>query len=337
MNKHASAVLRDKLAGMIDGYRVSQLLCVAAELRIADLLREGPRGADDIAAAVPADARSVFRLLLALASAGIVEHLGERRFALSPLGEWLRSDRDGSLAPWALLSARMYGAWGDFRDAIATGKGGIGSGYGKGRWERLEQSDGEAAVFHQAMGANSAWLACRLLDAYDFSACRLIVDVGGGNGALVAALLGKFPETRGIVFDLPESVGEATTRLERTGAAARCEIRTGSFFDPVPRGGDLYLLSRVLHDWDDEHAVRILESTRRAMTSGTPLLVIERLLDPDRPSIEATLSDLGMLLMNGGRERSATEFEALLATAGFGMNRVIATGTPLYILEAIAS
>lgn len=321
---------------MIDGYRISQLLFVAAELRIADLLQDGAKHADELAAATGADPRSLFRVLRALASASVLEQLGDKRFALAPLGEWLRSDTDASLRPWTLLSARLYRAWGDFLGGIESGRGGLGSGHGKRRWERLGQSPEEARIFHDAMGANATWVARAVLDAYDFSAFGRIVDVGGGNGTLVASILSAYPGAQGVVFDLPEAVGDAGARLQIAGLAARCQLRAGSFFDLVPPGGDAYLLSRVLHDWDDHHATQILQSTRRAMTPGATLLIVERLLNADSPSVEATLSDLNMLLMNGGCERTSAEFDVLLTAAGFSLARVVATQTPIQILEAVA-
>jgi hypothetical protein len=330
-------LLREKLRHMADGYRVSQLLCVAAELRIADLLQDGPKRTDELAEAARADPSSLFRVLRALTSAGVLEHLGDRRFALAPLGEWLRSDRGESLRPWVLLSARMYRAWAGLAESVRTGKGGLGSGgYGQRRWECLERSPEEARLFHNAMGANTAWIARAVLDAYDFSAFRSIVDIGGGNGTLIASILNAYPRAQGVVFDLPEAVGEAGPRLEAAGLAERCRLCAGSFFDPLPPGGDAYLLSRVVHDWDDDHTARILQSARRAMTAGATLLVIELLLNPASPSADTTLSDLNMLLMNGGRERTRAEFEALLGSAGFNLARVVTTRTPIQILEACA-
>lgn len=322
---------------MIDGYRISQIVFVAVELGIADLLQGGPKDAGELAAATRADPRSLYRVLRALASAGILDQVGDERFALAPLGEWLRSDTAASLSPWARLSAGMYRAWGDFRRSIETGKGGLGSGYGRQRWERLERSPEESRVFHDAMGANAAWVARAVLEAYDFSAFRCMVDVGGGNGTLIASILCAYPSAQGIVFDLPEAVGEAGPRLEAAGLAARCDLRAGSFFDPLPAGSDAYLLSRVLHDWDDGYAAQILQSTRRAMAAGAKLLIIERMLCPESPSVEATLSDLNMLLMNGGCERTRAEFEALLDAAGFRLARIVPTRTPIKILEAVAT
>lgn len=336
MNERADFLLREKLRYMIDGYRISQLVFVAAELRIADLLQGGPKRADELAAVNRADPRSLLRVLRALASAGILEQLGDERFAPAPLGEWLRSDRDESLRPWARFSAQLYRAWGDFPGSIEAGKGGLGGGHGERRWERFETSAQEARVFHDAMGANTAWAARAVLDAYDFSPFRRIVDLGGGNGTLIASILSAYPSAQGVVFDLPEAVGDAGPRLEAAGLTARCQLRAGSFFDAVPPGGDAYLLSRILHDWDDDHAARILRSTRRAMTARATLLVIERIVSPESPSLEATLSDLNMLLMNGGCERTSAEYEALLAAGGFSLARVVATQTPVQILEAVA-
>jgi O-methyltransferase domain/Dimerisation domain len=331
-----ASILREKLRHMIDSYRVSQLLCMAAELRIADFLHDGPKNADELAVATRTDPRSLFRVLRALASVDVLERRDDRRYALAPLGEWLRSDAGGSLRPWALLSARMYRAWEKVLDSIRTGEGGLGSGCGERRWQHLEGLPEEARIFHDAMGANTAWVARAVLATYDFSAFASIVDVGGGNGTLIASILGRYPRIHGIVFDLPEAVRDARSLLGAAGLAARCRVCTGSFFDPVPPGGDAYLLSRVLHNWGDDHAVEILRSTRRAMTSGTTLLIIERIVDPESPSVEATLSDLNMLLMNGGCERTTAEFEVLLAASGFSLTRVFATETPVQIFEAVA-
>ncbi|HZM48447.1 MAG TPA: methyltransferase [Burkholderiales bacterium] len=330
------ALLREQLRGMIDGYRVAQVLYVAAELRIADLLKDGSKRASELAAATRVDPRALFRILRALASMGVLEHRDDERFALASLGTWLRSDTDESLRPWTLFSARMYRAWADILESVRTGEGGLGSGHGRHRWERLEESPDEARVFHDAMGANSAWLARAVLDAYDFSSSGNIIDVGGGNGTLIASILGAYTGLRGVVFDLPEAIRDAASRLEAAGLAGRYDLRTGSFFDTVPAGGDAYVLSRVLHDWDDGDTIRILQSARRAMMPGTTLLIIERLLDPDKPGVESTLSDLSMMLMNGGCERTSSEFETLLAAAGFKLARVVMTATPVQILEAVA-
>ena len=329
-------LLREKLRQMIDGYRISQLICVAAELRIVDLLQDGPKSGNELAAATRASPHVLFRVLRTLVSVEVLRPVADGRFALAPLGEWLRSDIVDSLRPWALLSARMYRAWGEFLDCIRTGEGGLGSGYGEQRWMQFEQLPEEARVFHDAMGANSAWLARAVLEAYDFSAFRSIVDVGGGNGALMASILAACPGAQGVVFDLPEAIRDAGPRLEATGLAERCRLQVGSFFDPVPPGGDAYLLSRVLHDWDDGHATRILQSLRRAVSPGTTLLVIERLFDLESSGAETTLSDLNMLLMNGGRERTSAEFAALFVASGFNLVRVVTTRAPIQILEAVS-
>jgi len=315
---------------MIDGYRLSQSIFVATQLCIADRLAGGAVHYEALATVTETDPPSLLRLLRALASAGLVEETGESLFALTSLGRLLRRDAEGSLHAWATLSAALFQPWADLLLSIRTGKPAFDSARGKNRWQHLSDCAGDSRTFNEAMAESSELVARELVASCDLSRFLTVVDVGGGNGILLRKILAAYPGARGVLFDLPEAIRDAQ-------AHERCTLVEGSFFDVLPEGGDAYVLSRILHDWNDDRASRILRNTRRAMANGTTLFVIERILEPDQPQLEAALSDLSMMLMNGGRERTLDEFTALLTSAGFGNARARPTATRFQILEAQAS
>jgi hypothetical protein len=317
---------------MIDGYRLSQAIFVAAELHIADRLDLKAVHYQALAAATETDPPSLLRLLRALTSAGLLEDAGEGEFALTQSGRLLQDGAHGSLHAWARLSASLYHPWGDLLRSIRTGKQAFDSVHGKSRWQHLSDSAADSRAFNEAMAESSAQVARLLLDSCDVCRFRSIVDVGGGNGVLIQAILDACPALVGVVFDLPEAIRDARPLVR-----GRCTLVEGSFFDAVPDGGDAYVLSRVLHDWNDDRAADILRNTRRAMAKGAALFVIERILEPDRPQLEAALSDLSMMVINGGCERTRSEFEKLLTAAGFNLARIIPTPTRFHIIEAKAA
>ncbi len=320
-----------RMREMIDGYRLSQAIFVAAELGIADWVGEGVAHFEALAAATETDPPSLLRLLRALASAGMLDDNGDGNFVLAPLGRLLQQGAEGSLYGWARLSASLYPPWGGLLGAVRTGKQAFDDVHGKSRWQHLSDCAADSRTFNEAMAEGSALIARCLLDCGDLSRFQTIVDVGGGEGALIEAILDAHPQSRGVLFDRPEAICDARPRL-----AGRCRFVEGSFFDGVPQGGDAYLLSRVLHDWNDDRAAAILRSTRRAMARGASLFVIERIIEPAHPSAEASLSDLSMMVMNGGRERTRAEFDHLLASAQFKLARVAPTPTRFQIIEAAA-
>jgi hypothetical protein len=325
------------LRQLIEGYRATQLIFVAAELGIADLLADGPKHYAEIASATRTDAPTLFRLLRALASAGVFASVDGDLFALNPLADCLRTGVAGSLRPWAILNGgRLYTTWAQLDHSVATGDAAFDHLHGMSVWEHRKRNQEEGRIFHDAMAANVTHVARSVVDAYDFSRFGTLVDVGGGTGALIQAVLTANPKPLGIVFDVLAAVREAAASLARAGLTDRCKLVEGNFFESVPAGGDAYILSRILHDWHDEHSIDILNTTRRAMTAGSTLLIIERVLEALNPTAEATHSDIHMLVMTGGRERTATEFQTLLAAANFELARVIPTGSPVYIIEAVA-
>lgn len=325
------------LRQLIDGYRVSKMIFVAAELGIADLLADGAKHYAELASATHTDAPTLFRLLRALASVGVLARVDGDLFTLTPLADCLRTGVAGSLRPWAVLSGRLYTTWAHLDHSVVTGDTAFDHLHGMSVWEYRERNPEEGQVFHDAMTANTTLVARAIVDAYNFSRFGTLVDVGGGRGALIQAVLMANPKLRGIVFDVPAAVREAVESIPNARLIDRCKFLEGNFFESVPAGGDAYILSRILHDWHDDQAIHILKTTRRAMTGGSTLLIIERVLDAQNPGSEATHTDIHMLVMTGGRERTAAEFQTLLAASDFALVRVIPTGSPVHIIEAAAA
>jgi hypothetical protein len=314
------------LRQLVNSYQVSQAVHVAAVLGLADLVAGGPRTSDDLAAATDTDADALYRLLRALASVGVFRERDGKRFELAELGRPLRSDVPDSLADWAVFVGRRYyrDAWSSLLDSVRTGENAFRLTHGVGVWEYRAEHPDEAAAFDRAMAANSRVIVRSLLAAYDFGRYGTIVDVGGGNGALLAALLEANPGSRGILFDQPHVV-------QGVDLGERCDIVAGSFFESVPEGGDAYLLKWILHDWEDAEAIAILRTIRRR---GAPVLVIERDLGPPNEAPEAKLSDLNMLVAPGGRERTVAEFALLLAAADYELVADVPTASGMHVLEA---
>jgi len=327
------------LLHLMTGYRAMQALYVAARLGIADLLKDGARGSEELARATGADARALHRLLRALASLGVFGEDADGRFTPSELGALLRSDVPGSLRAAAIFfgDERNWHAWGKLERSVMSGEPVRGP---RGTQAFLEESarDPEgAALFNAAMTSLTSAFDAAVTAAYDFSRLGTLVDVGGGQGALISSILAANPALRGILFDIPPVIESARGRIGEAGLAGRCELVAGDFFASVPAGGDAYVLKWVIHDWDDEHSVAILGSCRRAMARDGRLLLVERVV-PERIDQSAdtqgiVLGDLNMLLWTGGRERTAAEYSALLASGGFTLARIVPTATQLSIIE----
>jgi hypothetical protein len=329
---------RRALLRLVSGYRVSQVICVAAKLGIADLLRDGPRGSEELARATAAHAPSLYRVLRALAGIGVLEELDGRRFALAPLGVHLRSDVPGSVRSLATLFGQdpHWRAWGSLLHSVQTGERAFDRVYGQGLFEYLGQHPEAAALFNDTMIALTAEVAPAVAAAYDFSGVGTLVDVGGGRGHALVPILRANPTLRAVLFDLPHVVESARVLLADAGVGDRCDFVGGSFFESVPSGGDAYLLKHVIHDWDDERSLAILATCRRAMAASGRLLLVERDLPTDnRQALPALLSDLSMMLQLGGGERTVEEYRSLLTAAGFVVTRVIPTPHGESVIEAV--
>jgi len=323
------------LRRLVNGYQVTQAIHVAATLGIADLLRDGPRSSADVAAATETHAPSLHRVLRALAALGVLHEGDDGRFSLTPIGECLRSDADEPVGGWADYVGRPahFRAWGALLHTVRTGENAFESVHGTDVWEYRARHPQDGAVFDHAMTDISRRANAHLLETYDFGGLDLVVDVGGGHGALLAAVLGAHPPIRGVVFDQPHVVAGAPEVLAAARVADRCEVVGGSFFEAVPPGGDAYMLKAILHDWEDDDAVRILRRCRAAVSEGGMVLVVERELGAPNESSAAKLSDLNMMVGPGGRERTRDEFADLLSAGGFALQRVVPTAIGLSVFE----
>lgn len=319
---------------------LSQALYVAAELGIADLLAAGPASHETLAEATGTHAPSLRRVLRLLGSAGILVEEGDGRFALSPVGAFLRSGPGSFRAAVRLFAGpAVWASWGDLLATVRTGEPALPRVFGTGSFEYFADHPEEAAIFDEAMGAFTEMTSVAVAAAYDFSAMRTIIDVGGGEGALLAGILHQNPALHGTVFDLPRLAEGARRRIAAAGLAARYEFAGGDFFESVPAGFDAYVLKHVIHDWDDAHATRILRNVRAATTPAAKLLVVEGVypprIDGSPASRGAAANDVNMLVCTGGRQRSEAEFRGLYEAAGFRLTRIVPTLAMACVVEGV--
>ena len=322
------------VAELLHGYVATQLIYVAARLALADTLRDGPLGDDDLARAVGADPAALRRVMRGLVALGLFAADAEGRYTATRLGACLRSDAWVPLRDMILYSGDLaYRAYGELLHAVRTGETAFEHRFGLGLFDYLAADTDTGGHFDAFMTVLAGVIAAAVLDTYDFAAARTVVDVGGGRGTFLAMLLDAHQHLTGVLFDAPPVVAGAERHLADAGVRDRCALVAGDFFAAVPAGGDVYVLSRIIHDWDDARAVCILENCRRAMSPAGRLILVETLL-PERVAPEGALpavvrEDLAMLAMTGGRERTETEYRALLAAAGFAPPRVLQTAAPL--------
>jgi len=325
-----------RLLGLVAGVGIFQALHVAAKFGIADLLADGARPAEDIASRLKADPQTLSRMMRALAS---VEVFAEERpgvFVNTPASAMLIGDAPGSLRGFVMMtgSPEFWRPWGELEFSIANGKPAFDHVYGQPLFEYLAKNPEPARIFDDAMAGRSAAEISALLAAYDFSDAGRLVDVGGGNGALMSAILGQYPQLTGTVFDLPHVV-DAAALTDASRRQSRLKFAGGSFFTDVPPAGDTYLLKKVIHDWPDERAREILARCREAMTPGARLLLIESVVPAGIPPTFMAFLDLWMLVWAGGKERTEEEYRALLTSVGLTLRRVVPTGSPVSVIEAV--
>jgi len=320
---------------MIQGFWVSRAICVAAELGIADFLKHGPMKSEELALAAGVHGPSLYRVLRALDSVGVFAEDDGQRFALTPLGDTLRSDVAGSLRLLAiqLLGGIHYSAWEQLLYCVKTGAIAFDHIFGVSRWQYNAEHPEHASAFDEAIASFNSLIANAVVNSYDFASCGTVVDVGGGNGSLLATILKANPTLRGVLADLPHVLDGAQRWLTTENVVERCEVVGIDFFRSVPEG-DTYLLKWIVHDWDDQRAEMILKNCRAAMKPGGRVLLVESIVEPRNGSSFAKFMDLAMLVMTGGRERTEPEYQALLLRAGLKITNVISTGTELSLIEA---
>jgi hypothetical protein len=313
---------------------ISKPLYVAARLGIADLLAEGPLSGAELARRCGCHAPSLYRVLRALAAVGIFSERGGQSFAQTPLSACLRS---GALRAAALSFTAPWNdkAWTFLLEGVRTGATPFELAHGQRFTDWLKANPRAAATLQEANAVKAATSQRAVLDVYDFSGLRLLVDVGGGTGALTAEILASRPALRGIVADLPSVLPAAERTIAARGLAGRCRAVACDFFSSVPPGGDIYLLSDILHDWPDARCREILATCRRAVSGRARLLIVEMLLPPGPGFSAAKLLDLEMLVLCGGRQRTAAEIGELLEASGFALKRVLPAPAGVSVLEAL--
>jgi SAM-dependent methyltransferase len=321
----AELPLTAALAQMATGYQVTQALYVATKLGIAELLADGPRTVAELAHAAGAHAPSLSRLLRALAGLGVFAQEADERFRLTPLAQLLRADAPDSMRATILNQGGLaYHLWDDLLYSVQTGENAFEHHFGAPSWQYFAQHREEGALFNAFMTERARQRRRALLAAYDFTGATGVVDVGGGRGALLAGILAAYPQLHGVLFDQPQVVAAAAETLHGAGVAERCEIIGGDFFESIPPGGDIYVLSVVLHDWPDDRATAILRNCYQAMGPSGRLLIIERGIPPGGEPWAGKFMDLRMMLEHvGGRERTEAEWRSLLAAARFRPARII--------------
>ncbi len=326
----------EQLRYMVNGFRISQALHVAAVLGVSDLLADGALDLESLARAVDAEPEALRRLLRALAAVGVYVETDDGGYANSELSEALRTAAPGSVKGWATLIGEPYfwNAWGNLLSSTRSGATAFTTLYGKDVWAYRADDVTRTAVFDAAMTDLATRMAAAVADAYAFPEHGLVVDIGGGHGALLAGILAAYPSLSGTVFDLPHVVAGADQALAGSPARQRIQPVAGDMFESVPSGGDVYLLKSVLHDWPDEDCESILRVCRAAMSPSSALLIVERLLAGPNEGADTKFSDLNMFVMTGGRERSEDQFIRLLERSGLQHARTLDTDSPWSVVEA---
>lgn len=319
------------LFDLITSERITAVIYVAARLGIADVLAEGAKTSDELAQRTGAHERSLLRLLRALVALGVCKQVGKGQFELTAVGGHLAADSEMSLKAWALLEGEWM--WQNFGSLIVSVRSGRStaalSGFDSG-FDRMAESPETVRIFNEAMSSLTRIMVPAVLAAYDFSGISSLIDVGGGYGELLSAILKAYPTMRGVVFDLPRCAEGAEKQLLDSGVSERAKFAGGSFLDSVPAGGDALILKSIIMCWDDDHSLKLLENCRKALGQGGRLLLVERIvpevIQADPSHLSTVLSDLNMLRGPGGRERTENEYRDLLRRSGFRLTRVLPAG-----------
>ena len=326
---------RARMEKLLAGYRMTQALYVVSVLAIPDLLADGPRTVEQLAHAADADPDALRRLLQTLSSEGVFREEEHDRFTNTELSAVLRSSSNGSVRPAAVFvgEEHHWASWGSLLHSVRTGETAMHTLYGTDVWAYRAAHPHSAELFDALMAALTGPVSAAVAAAYDFSSVKTVVDVAGGNGTLLRAVLTAYPDLQGVLFDQLHVIEAAKPAIEASPEGARCRLEAGSMFEGVPVGGDVYLLKSILHDWSDEQSVEILRQIAAVLGPDNVLLVVERLLGGRNRGPETRWSDLNMLVVLGGRERTAAEFAELADRAGLRVRDVRATGTPFAVVE----
>jgi SAM-dependent methyltransferase len=321
---------------LISGFWISRGIYIVAKLGIADLVKDGTKTAEDLAAATHTHAPSLFRLLRALASVRVLSQDGDR-FGTTPILDTLRTDVPGSMRAFAMteLGEEHYPAWGELLHSVRTGEIAFDHTFGMNAWEFFKRNPENARIFNDAMSGMTARVNEAILAKYDFADITTLVDVGGGHGGLIASILNRHGQLRGILFDSPQVIEGAQAAVDAAGVAERCRLVSGDFFTAVPTGGDAHVLKWIIHDWDDEKSVAILQNCHRSLPDNGKLILVEAVVPSSSEPHFSKFIDLNMLVMTGGKERTEEEFRTLYDKAGFRLTRIVPTESPMSVIEGV--
>jgi hypothetical protein len=319
------------------GPLMSQALYVAAKLSIADLLADKPQTVSALASQTNTHERSLYRALRSLASIGVFQEIEPKVFALTPYAEALRADAPNSMRNGVIFMGEKWHwqVWGELLYSVQTGKPAWGHELGGEVFDYFTNHPAEAEIFNKAMTDLSVSSAPSVVEAYDFSAFTTLVDIAGGHGYLLSQILKANPQLNGVLFDMPSVIAGASALLEQEGVKERVTTVAGNFFESVPANADAYIMKHIIHDWDDERAVQILQNIGKGIQADGKVLVVETVVPEGDEPHYSKLLDLEMLVSPGGVERTAAEYKELFAAAGFRLTRIVPTQTPFSIIEAV--
>ncbi|MEG4576766.1 methyltransferase [Microcoleus sp. N3A4] len=323
---------------MITSYWLTQAIYVAAKLDIADLLKDGAKSCEELAIETKVHARSLYRLMRALASVGIFAETEPDYFTLTPLAACLASEVPGSLRALAIMNGEeFYQGWGHLMHSVQTGENAFEHLYGTNLFQYYAQNPEPSKNFDSAMTIKSENRQDQIASSYDFSSIGKLVDVGGGGGSLISMILKANPTMEGVLFDLAPAIESAKELIASKGVAERCQLISGDFFESVPSGGDTYILQNIVHDWDDRRAITILKNCRRAMGDKGKLLLAEMVIPLGNKTLSSfSFLDLNMLVMlPGGSERTEAEYRALFEAAGFQLTKIVPTQSTISLIEGV--
>ncbi len=316
------------------GAALAQAVSTVAELGIPDLIERGSaRPVAELAAETGCHERSLYRCLRFLASHGIFEEQDQRSFALTPLAEALRTDAEGSFRAGARLFGFLFPGVGEFEHCLRTGESGFTKAFGQPLFEYLAGHPEVSPLFDAAMTAIHGPETPAMLATYDFSGIGTLADIGGGNGSLLTATLRKYPEMKGLLFDLGHVSDRAKANFQAAGLNDRCEVREGDFFESFPLGADSYLMRHIIHDWSDEQSIQILKNCRAVVPQHGRVLIVESVVPAGNEPSHAKEHDIVMLIHPGGMERTEEEYRELFAAAGFELTGATPTASPVSVIE----
>jgi hypothetical protein len=317
--------IKDELLTIIYSYRKAQLLYMAAKLKIADILSDGPKNYIEIAKKTGTHAETIYRVLRALASFGIFNEIEGKSFEINSVSKFLAKDHPSKLNTIIIMRMEEYNwkPWGELLYSVKTGKSSFKKIFGINLFEYFNKNPEASKIFNESMGIYSEIDASNILNNYDFSSFNKIADIGGGYGKLLIKILNKHVNAKGILFDLPNVIKEIKESNEKIGDNNRLELISGNFFEAIPIGCDLYILRKIIHDWDDKYAIKILRNCYKASKNGSKILVIEQVIDKGNQNKEAKINDIHMLVQTiEGRERIEEEYRNLLNRAGYKVNSI---------------